>query len=85
MRTNFIISFEPAKDSGQRQELYTTMTTVDSFVSLNDFILHMSSSYIKDENFDRVFVKVWKWEDEKAAYMFQSVVYDYDIETIHFS
>ena len=83
MKTNFIISFEPAKDSGQRPEKYTTMATAYSLVSLNDFILHMSRSYIKDENFERVFVKVWKWEEENAEFMFKGVIYDFDIETIY--
>ena len=83
MNNYFIIRFKPVKDSGQRPEEYTTMASADSLVSLNDFILHMSKSYIVNDNFDRVFVKVWKWEDEKAAYMFQGIIYDYDIETIY--
>lgn len=83
MTNYFIIRFEAAKNCGVNKTNYTTMASADSLVSLNDFILHMSKSFIMNDNFDRVFVKVWKWEDEKAAYMFQGVIYDYDIETIY--
>ena len=83
MRTNFIIQFEAAKDNGQRPEQYTTITSCNSLFEINHFIVHMSKSYFEEENFDRVFVKVWKWVDEKAEYMFQGVIYNYDTETIY--
>lgn len=79
----FIIEFEAMKNCNLNHERYTTMYPADSLVSLNNYILHMSKSYIETDKFERVFVKVWKWEDEEAAYMFQGVIYDYDTETIY--
>lgn len=71
------------KNCNLNHERYTTMYPADSLVSLNNFILRMSKSYLVSNKFERVFVKVWKWENEKAAYMFQGVIYDNDIETIY--
>lgn len=81
MTSYFIIDFTASKKSGVNNKRYSMMTFADTLVSLNDFILNMSKSYIVNDNFDRVFVKVWKWEDEKAAYMWQGLIYDYDTET----
>ena len=83
MTNYFIIRFEAVKNCGVNKEQYTTMTTADSLTSLNNFILHMSKSFIEKDKFERVFVKVWKWEDEKASYLFQGVINDYDTETIY--
>ena len=79
----FIIELEAMKNCNLNHERYTTMYPADSLVSLNNFILRMSKSYLVSNKFERVFVKVWKWENEKAAYMFQGVIYDNDIETIY--
>ena len=83
MRTNFIIQFEAADNCGVNKENYTTITSANSLIDINLFILHMSKSYFEEEKYERVYVKVWKWEDEKAAYMFKGVIYDYDTETIY--
>lgn len=79
----FIIELEAMKNCNLNHERYTTMYPTDNLVSLNNFILRMSTSYIENDKYERVFVKVWKWEDEKAAYMFQGVIYDYDTKTIY--
>ena len=83
MRTNFIIQFEAAKNCGVNKEIYTTITSANSLLELDNFIVHMSRSYFKEEKYEKVYIKVWKWEDEKTAYMFQGVINDYDTETIY--
>lgn len=83
MKTNFIIQFEAAKKCGINKEIYTTITSAISLLEINHFILHMSKSYFEEEKYERVNVKVWKWEEEKAIYMFKGVIYDYDTETIY--
>lgn len=83
MRTNFIIQFEAAKNGGVNKEIYTTITSANSLFEINHFIVHMSKSYFEEEKYERVYVKVWKWENEKAEYMFEGVIYDYDTETIY--
>lgn len=84
MTSYFIINFKASKASGVINKYYSTMTFADALVTLNDIILNLSKSYIETEKYERVFVKVWKWEDEKANFMFQGVIYDYDNETIRF-
>lgn len=83
MRKNFIIQFEAAKNGGVNKEIYTTMTSANSLIEINQFIVHMSKSYFEEEKYEQVYVKVWKWEDEKAAYLLQGVIYDYDTESIY--
>ena len=83
MTSYFIINFKASKAGGVINKYYSMMTFADTLVTLNDIILNLSKSYIETEKFERVFVKVWKWEDEKAAYMFQGVIYDYDTKTIY--
>ena len=83
MTSYFIIDFTASKNCGVNNKRYSLMTFADTLVTLNDIILNLSKSYIETDKFERVFVKVWKWEDEKAAYMFQGVIYDYDTKTIY--
>ena len=84
MTNYFIIDFEASKNCGVNNKRYSMMTFANTMVDLNNTILNLSKSYIETDKFERVFVKVWKWEDEKANFMFQGVIYDYDNETIRF-
>lgn len=84
MENYFIIDFEASKNCGINNKRYSMMTFANTMVDLNNTILNLFESYFKHDKFERVFVKVWKWEDEKANFMFQGVIYDYDNETIRF-
>lgn len=84
MTSYFIIYFEASKNCGVNNKRYSMMTFANTMKDLNNTILNLSRSYFECDKFERVFVKVWKWEDEKANFMFQGVIYDYDNETIRF-
>lgn len=84
MTNYFIIDFEASKNCGVNNKRYSMMTFANTMVDLNNNILNLSKSYFERDKFERVFVKVWKWEDEKADFMFQGVIYEYDNETIRF-
>lgn len=84
MENYFIIDYEASKNCGVNNKRYSMMTFANTMVELNINILNISKSYFERDKFERVFVKVWKWEDEKANFMFQGVIYDYDNETIRF-
>lgn len=83
MQRYFIINFKASKNAGVNYKKYSIMTLADSLVNLNDIILNLSRTYIEDDKFERVYVKVWKWENEKAEYMFGGFILDSDKKTIY--
>lgn len=84
MKSYFIIYFEASKNCGVNNKRNSIMTIANTMDELNNTILNLSESYFECDKFERVFVKVWKWEDELANFMFQGVIYDYDTKKIRF-
>lgn len=81
MKHYFIIEFEAMKNCNLTHERCTMMYQGDSLESVNNFIVRIAKSYF-EEQFERVFVKIWKWENGDAAFMVEGVIRDYDTETI---
>lgn len=84
MENYFIIDFTASKNCGVNNKRYSMMTFADTLKELNNSIVNLSKSWLEKEGYERVYVKVWKWEAEETTYMFGGVIYDYDIKTICF-
>lgn len=83
MKSSFIINFTASKSSSVNTFHYSTMTSAENLQVLNNFIITLCKSFLEKLNYERVYVKIWKWELEEAAFMFQGVVYDNDTKTIY--
>ena len=84
MENYFIIDFIARKTSDVNNKRYSMMTFADTLKELNYSIVKRSKSWLEEEGYERVYVKVWRWEAEEATYMFGGVIYDYDNKTICF-
>lgn len=84
MENYFIIDFIARKTSDVNNKRYSMMTFADTLKELNNSIVKRSKSWLEEEGYERVYVKVWRWEAEEATYMFGGVIYDYDNKTICF-
>lgn len=84
MENYFIIDFIARKTSDVNNKRYSMMTFADTLKELNNSIVKRSKSWLEEEGYERVYVKVWRWEAEEATYMFGGVIYDNDNKTICF-
>lgn len=84
MENYFIIDFIARKTSDINNKRYSMMTFADTLKDLSNTIVHLSKSWLEKEGYERVYIKVWKWEAEETTYMFGGVIYDYDPKTIRF-
>ena len=84
MTSYFIIDFTASKNCGVNNKRYSMMTFADTLKELSNTIVHLSKSWLDKEGYERVYIKVWKWEAEETTYMFGGVIYDYDTKTICF-
>lgn len=84
MKNYFIIDFIARKTSDVNNKRYSMMTFADTLKELNNTIVHISKSWLEKEEYERVYIKVWKWEAEETTCMFGGVIYDYDPKTICF-
>lgn len=84
MTSYFIIDFNARETSGINNKRYSMMTFADTLKELSNTIVHLSKSWLEEEGYERVYVKVWRWESEEKTYMFGGVIYDSDPKTICF-
>ena len=84
MENYFIIDFIARKTSDVNNKRYSMMTLADTLKELSNTIVHLSKSWLEKEGYERVYVKVWRWESEETTYMFGGVIYDSDPKTICF-
>lgn len=82
MTSYFIIDFTASKNCGVNNKRYSMMTFAKTLKELSNTIVHLSKSWLEKEGYERVYIKVWKWEAEETTYMFGGVIYDYDPKTI---
>lgn len=84
MTSYFIIDFTASKNCGVNNKRYSMMTFADTLKELSNTIVHLSKSWLEKEGYERVYIKVWKWEAEETTYMFGGVIYDCDPKNICF-
>lgn len=84
MENYFIINFIASKTSGVNNKYYPMMTFADTLKELTNSIVKRSKSWLEEEGYERVYIKVWRWEQEETTFMFGGVIYDYDNKTICF-
>lgn len=82
MTSYFIINFKASKAAGVINKYYSTMIFADTLEELSNTIVQLSNSYLEKEAYERVYIKVWRWENEETTYMFNGVIYDSDTKTI---
>lgn len=82
MTSYFIINFKASKTSGVNNKYYSMMTFADTLKELSNTIVNISKSWLEKEAYERVYIKVWRWESEETTYMFNGVIYDSDPKTI---
>lgn len=84
MNNYFIIDFSARETSDINNKSYSMMTFAGTLKDLSNQIVNISKSWLEKEGYERVYVKVWRWEAEKTTYMFGGVIYDYATNTICF-
>lgn len=84
MENYFIIDFIARKTSDINNKRYSMMAFADTLKDLSNTIVHLSKSWLEKEGYERVYIKVWRWEQEETTFMFGGVIYDYDNKTICF-
>lgn len=82
MTSYFIIDFKVRMTNGVIDKYYSMMTFADTLKELSNSIVHLSKSWLEKEAYERVYIKVWRWENEETTYMFNGVIYDSDPKTI---